>query len=78
MNLTQKQSPLDFIANDIALMYGGDGYYRFKQLCIDGTLNPCVILADFYPGYYAILSDEFKDEIFREWQDKADKMEDVL
>jgi hypothetical protein len=71
MNLTQKQSPLDVIANDIAFLYGGSGYYSFKELCIVNTFNPCIILADFYPDYYADLSDNFKGEIFREWQDKT-------
>lgn len=50
----------------------------FKSFILNGTLNPCIILADFYPGYYAILSDEFKDGIFRGWQDKADRKKEVF
>ncbi|MEK6830148.1 MAG: hypothetical protein AABY15_08595 [Nanoarchaeota archaeon] len=72
---TTKQKPIDFVANDIALIYGAEGYYQFKKMCIDGSFNPLIVLTDFYPAYWYILSSDFRKELFEEVERKWETQE---
>ena len=67
--MTRVYNMIDFIANDIAGIYGGEGYYQFKKLCIDNTMNPCFIVSEFYPSLWSILSEEFIADLFSEWKE---------
>ena len=62
----EKMTELEAVKNDIATYYGGAGYCQFLKF--EG-MNPVFILEKFYSYLAYYYSQDFKHQLFKEWED---------